>query len=443
MIKRLAQSIREYRRDSLLAPIFVALEVVMDVIIPFLMARIIDRGIAASSMQTIEYIGILLVLSALLSLFFGVTAGKHAAIASAGFAHNLRRDMYHNIQGFSFSNIDRFSTASLVTRLTTDVTNVQVAYQMLLRILVRSPLMLVFSLAMAFKVNNTAALIFLGVAPVLGVGLYFIVSRAHPIFVRVIRIYDRLNTVVRENLRGIRVVKAYVREDHEIEKFTDVSTDIYRGYSAAQKLMALNSPLMQFAMYSCTLLLSYVGAKLIVVNSMTTGQLMGLLTYASQILMSLNMLSMVLVMITVSRASAQRIVEVLDERSDLTSPAKPATAVQDGSIEFKHVAFGYAGSDHVLCLNDIDFTIKSGETVGIIGGTGSGKTTLVQLIPRLYDVTEGAVLVGGVDVRQYDLDVLRSQVSVVLQKNVLFSGTIAENLRWGDKNATDEQLRRA
>ena len=419
------------------------MEVVMDVIIPYLTARIIDQGIAPGDISMIRRVGMLLSASAALSLFFGVRSGYHAALASAGFAANLRKDMFHAIQGFSFANIDKFSTASLITRLTTDVTNVQNAFQMLIRIMVRSPLMLLFSLLMAFKVNTTVSLVFLGVAPVLGIGLYFIISRAHPIFEKVIRTYDRLNTVVRENLRGIRVVKAFVREDHEIEKFQVVSAGIHDGYTRAEKLLALNSPLMQFSMFTCTLLLSWIGAHLIVGSSMTTGQLMGLISYATQILMSLMMLSMVLVMLTVSRASAERIVEVLEEKSALTAPPNPIASLADGSIEFRNVDFGYGGAEHVLCLKGVNLAVQSGETVGVIGGTGSGKTTLVQLIPRLYDATAGVVSVGGRDVREYDLETLRDGVAMVLQKNTLFAGTVRDNLRWGNADAGDDELAEA
>jgi ABC-type multidrug transport system, ATPase and permease components len=443
LVRRLAASIREYRKNTVLAPLLVTLEVVMDVVIPYLMAKIIDRGIADSDMGMIWKIGVALVLCAVLSLTFGVLSGRHAAVASAGFAKNLRHDMYDNIQGFSFANIDKFSTASLVTRLTTDITNVQNAFQMLIRILVRSPLMLVFSLIMAFKVNAVLSLVFLAVVPVLGVGLYLIVTRAFPIFQQVIKVYDRLNTVVRENLRGIRVVKAFVREDFETKKFGEVSDSMYDGYVKAEKILALNSPLMQFSIYSCTLLLSWIGARMIVAESMTTGQLMGLISYASQILQSLMMLSMVLVMMTVSRASAKRIVEVLDEESTMPPAAKAVTTVADGSVEFRDVAFGYGGSQHAMCLRDVNIRIEPGMTVGIIGGTGSGKSTLVQLIPRLYEATSGSVAVGGVDVRQYDLEALRMQVAMVLQKNSLFSGSVKDNLRWGKKDATEDEMRAA
>lgn len=446
MIKKLMKSIREYKKDSLLSPLMVTLEVIMEVIIPMLMARLIDYGIQAQNLGYVWKMGILLAVTAMISLMFGVLSGKFAAQASAGFAKNLRKDMYYNVQNFSFSNIDKFSTASIVTRLTTDVTNVQNAYQMIIRMAVRAPIMLVFSMFMAFQVNSEMAVIFLAAAPILGIGLYLIMTHAHPVFEKVFKTYDKLNNVVQENLHGIRVVKSYVREDHEIEKFEKISTSIYNDFTFAEKLIAFNMPLMQFCMYACMILISWFGAKLIVttgndpINGMSTGQLMSLVSYAMQILMSLMMLSMVFVMIIISRASAERIVEILDEKSDLTNGEAPVTEVKDGSVVFDHVSFSYTGKKDKICLFDINLNIKSGETVGIIGGTGSAKTTLVQLIPRLYDVTEGSLKVGGLDTRKYDLEALRDQVAMVLQKNVLFSGTIKENLRWGNENATDEQL---
>lgn len=446
MIKKLMKSIREYKKDSLLSPLMVTLEVIMEVIIPMLMARLIDYGIQAQNMGYVWKMGILLAVTAMISLMFGVLSGKFAAQASAGFAKNLRKDMYYNVQNFSFSNIDKFSTASIVTRLTTDVTNVQNAYQMIIRMAVRAPIMLVFSMFMAFQVNSEMAVIFLAAAPILGIGLYLIMTHAHPIFEKVFNTYDKLNNVVQENLHGIRVVKSYVREKHEIEKFEKISTSIYNDFTFAEKLIAFNMPLMQFCMYACMILISWFGAKLIVttgndpINGMSTGQLMSLVSYAMQILMSLMMLSMVFVMIIISRASAERIVEILDEKSDLTNGEAPVTEVKDGSVVFDHVSFSYTGKKDKICPFDINLNIKSGETVGIIGGTGSAKTTLVQLIPRLYDVTEGSLKVGGLDTRKYDLEALRDQVAMVLQKNVLFSGTIKENLRWGNENATDEQL---
>ena len=438
--KRLLQSVREYTGASIRTPLYVSLEVVMEVVIPLLMARLIDLGIDAGSMPEILRYGLALVLSCVISLAFGALSGRNAAIASAGFAKNLRQDMYHNVQGFSFANIDKFSTASLVTRLTTDVSNVQNAYQMIIRIAVRSPMMLVFAMIMSFTVNARLALIFLCAAPFLGLGLYIIIKNAHPIFERVFKTYDKLNRVVQENLRGVRVVKSFVREDYEIDKFEDVSGGIYRDFKRAEHLLAFNSPLMQTVAYTSMLLVSWLGARMIVGGDMTTGMLMSLISYATQILMSLMMLSMVFVMITISRASMERIVEVLEEKSDLTDGDKAIDTVRDGSVRFEHVGFSYAKDAERLCLTDVDLNIQSGETVGILGETGSGKSTLVQLIARLYDATTGRVLVGGVDVRDYKLDALRNAVAMVLQKNELFAGTIKDNLRWGDEHATDEQL---
>ena len=440
MIKRLSKCVREYKKDAILTPTLVTLEVIMEVIIPLLMVELIDKGIDVGDMNMIIKIGIGLVVLAILSLIFGALAGKFAAKASTGFACNLRHDMYYNVQNFSFKNIDKFSTSSIITRLTTDVTNVQNAFQMITRIAVRAPLMLIFSLIMAFSINKKVSLIFLCAVPVLGGGLAFVMTHAHPIFERVFKTYDKLNNVVEENLRGIRVVKSYVREDHEINKFNEVSGSIFNDFVKAEKLIALNTPLMQFVIYSCMLLISWFGARLIVTSTMTTGDLMGLITYAMQILMSLMMVSMVLVMIVISKASAERIVEILNETSDLQNPENPVLTVEDGSVSFKNVSFSYSGDKKKLCLSDVNIDIKSGETVGIIGGTGSSKSTFVQLIPRLYDVTKGEVIVGGTDVRNYDLDTLRNEVAMVLQKNVLFSGTIKENLRWGNENATDEEM---
>jgi len=443
MFKRLLACVREYKKASLLSPILVSLEVVMEVIIPLLMADLIDFGIDAGNMDYIVKMGVILVVCAMISLSFGALSGKFAAIASAGFAKNIRHDIFYNVQTFSFSNIDKFSTSSIITRLTTDVSNLQNAYQMIIRIAVRSPVMLIFSFIMAFSINAKLALVFLCSAPVLGIGLYFIMSRAHPVFERVFKTYDRLNNVVQENLRGIRVVKSFVREDHEIEKFEGVSESIYKDFTKAEKLIVMNAPLMQTTIYTSLLLISWIGARLIVSGSMTTGQLMGIITYAMQILMSLMILSFVFVMITISRASAERIYEVLEETSDIASPIDPVTEVKNGDVDFENVSFSYANDKNKLCLKDIDLHIRSGETVGILGGTGSSKSSLVQLIPRLYDATCGKVSVGGVDVRDYDLDVLRRSVAMVLQKNVLFSGTIRENLRWGDESATDDDIVRA
>ncbi len=443
MIKKLAANVKEFKGDAILAPIFVALEVVLDVLIPYVMSIIIDRGIKVGNMQIVWFYGGFLIAAAVLSLCFGYLSGKYAARASAGFARNLRQNIYYRIQSFSFSNIDRFSTSGLITRLTTDVTNVQNAFQMLVRIAVRSPLMLIFSLVMCFTINPLLSVIFVVVVPIVGIALLFIVYKAHPVFERVFKTYDTLNNNVQENLTGIRVVKAYVREEHEKEKFGKVSQNIYANFSKAEKIVAFNSPIMQFAVYLSLLLLSWFGAQLIVSDTMTTGQLTSLFNYATQILMSLMMLSMVLVMVIMARNSGERIVEVLDEESDLTDPATGLTALPNGSVDFENVSFRYnksAQKDSLACVN---LHIESGQTVGIIGGTGSSKSTLVQLIPRLYDATEGVVRVGGHDVREYDMHALRDNVAMVLQKNILFSGTIKDNLRWGNEDATDEQMQAA
>ena len=442
MIKRLLKSVREFKKDALLTPFFVVLEVVMEVIIPLIMALLIDKGIDGQDMAAIWKYGIILVLCAMLALVFGAAAGTFAARASTGFARNLRHDMYYNVQNFSFSNIDKFSTGSIVTRLTTDVTNVQNAFQMCTRIAVRCPVMLVFALFMAMKINSRMALVFLAVLPILAIGMGILMKVVGPVFERAFKIYDRMNTVVQENVRGIRVVKTYVREDHETEKFEGVSGMLYRTFSKAQKAMAGVMPLMQFCMYACMLLISWFGARLIVGGSMTTGELTSMFSYAMQILMSLMMVAMVFVMITMAKASAERVAEILDEQSDLHNPANPIHEVKDGAIEFDDVSFSYKGDERKLALKNVNLHIKAGQTVGILGGTGSAKSTLVQLIPRLYDTTHGTVKVGGVDVRDYDIEALRDQVAMVLQKNVLFSGTIKENLRWGDENASDEELER-
>lgn len=441
MIRKLSRAIREYKRDTVLTPLTAAMEVVMEVIIPVLMAGLIDNGINAGDMGVIWKTGLLLVLCAIVSLAFGVLSGFFGARASTGFARNLRQDMYYAVQKYSFSNIDKFSTGSIVTRLTTDVTNIQNTFQMLIRIAVRAPSTLIFSMIMAFWVNARLALLFLAAIPVLGEGLAFISMKAHPAFTRMFKHYDRMNTVVQENLRGIRVVKAFVREDHETEKFVDASEKLRHDSALAEKILAFNSPLMQFCMYGIILLISWFGAKLIVGSSMTTGQLMSMMSYAMQVLMALMMLTMILVMGTMSRASATRVVEILDEQSDILSGEKNLTTVKDGSIQFKDVDFNYKRSGRA-CLSGINLDIKSGQTVGILGGTGSGKSSLVQMIPRLYDVTGGQVLVGGEDVRDYNVEALREEVAMVLQKNELFSGTIKDNLRWGDENATDEDIER-
>ena len=442
MIKRLLKSVREFKKDALLTPFFVVLEVVMEVIIPMVMALLIDKGIDGQDMAAIWKYGIILVACAMLALVFGAAAGTFAARASTGFARNLRHDMYYNVQNFSFSNIDKFSAGSIVTRLTTDVTNVQNAFQMCTRIAVRCPVMLVFALFMAMKINSRMALVFLAVLPILAIGMGILMKVVGPVFERAFKIYDRMNTVVQENVRGIRVVKTYVREDHETEKFEGVSGMLYRTFSKAQKTMAGVMPLMQFCMYACMLLISWFGARLIVGGSMTTGELTSMFSYAMQILMSLMMVAMVFVMITMAKASAERVAEILDEQPDLHNPANPIHEVKDGAIEFDDVSFSYKGDERKLALKNVNLHIKAGQTVGILGGTGSAKSTLVQLIPRLYDTTHGTVKVGGVDVRDYDIEALRDQVAMVLQKNVLFSGTIKENLRWGDENASDAELER-
>ena len=440
MIKRLSQCIREYKKDAILSPLYVLVESLLDVAIPFVMAGLIDKGIEAGNMSMILRYGAILVGFALVALTFGALSGRSCARATAGFARNLRHDMFHHLQVYSFSNIDKFSSAGLVTRLTTDVSNVQNAFMMIIRTLIRCPAMLIFAMVMSFRINHDISLIFLAVIPILGVGLYLIIKHVHPVFERVFKTYDRLNGVVQENLSGIRVVKNFVREDHEIEKFDNISGTIYKDFSLAERILALNSPLMQGCVYACMILVSWLGAKQIVIGNMSTGNLMSFFTYIMQILSSLMMLSMVFVMITMSRASAERIVEVLDEESDITNCDNPVYEVKDGSVEFTDVSFSYAKRPDKTVLDDIDLIIPSGQTVGIIGGTGSSKSSLVQLIPRLYDVTGGCVKVGGVDVRNYDLQTLRHNVAMVLQKNTLFSGTIKENLRWGNPDATDEEL---
>ncbi len=440
MLKKLASCIGEYKWPSILAPLFVMLECVLEVLIPWLMSYIIDQGIQKGDIRLVVSIGITLAVLVVLSMFCGAMSGRYAAIASAGFAKNLRKKMFHSIQDFSFSNIDKFSTSGLVTRLTTDVSNLQNSYQMVIRIAFRCPSMLIFSLSMAFFVNSKVALIFLAIIPFLGGGLILIATKAHPIFEKVFKTYDRLNQVVRENLRGMRVVKAFVREDFEEKKFKAVSKEIYDKFSSAERLLSFNSPLMQSSMYICILLISWFGSKLIIAGDMTQGNLVSLISYTNQILMSLMSFSMIFVTLIISKASAERVTEVLSEVSDLSSGKENICDVKDGSIEFKNVSFSYSKSMDNLCLKNINLCINSGETIGIIGGTGSAKSSLVQLIPRLYDATNGTVLLGGRDVKEYNLEALRDKVSMVLQKNELFSGTIAENLRWGKADATDEEL---
>ena len=440
MIKKLMKSIREYKRESILTPVIVILEVFMEILIPFLMATLIDH-IENGNMDYIVRIGIVLIICAALALLFGGLAGKYAATASAGFAKNLRFDMFKRVQDFSFANIDHFSTGGIVTRLTTDVTNLQNAYQMIIRIAVRCPFTMICALVMAFVVNAKLSLVYLIIIPILGFILYQIMSHAHPIFEKMFHVYDKLNNVIQENLHGIRVVKSFVREKHEEEKFNKQAERIYDYSTAAEKLLAFNAPTMQICVYSCMMVIFWFGSHFIVNDTLTTGELTSMFTYTMQILMSLMMLSMVFVMITMARSSAERISELLDTESDINDPEKPVTEIKNGDIYFDHVTFSYKG--HSPSLRNICLEIPSGTTVGIIGGTGSGKTTLVQLIPRLYDAVEGRVTVGGIDVKRYDLEALRNSVAMVLQKNVLFSGTIKENMRWGNENATDDEIKAA
>ncbi len=442
MIKTLAAQIKEFKKDSVLTPIFMILEVLFETMIPFLMASIIDKGVETGDIWHIGKVGAAMVVLALCGLWAGMMGAKYASRASAGFARNLRKAMYDNIQTFSFSNIDKFSTSGLITRLTTDVTNLQMAYQMLLRMFTRAPASLICAMVMAFTINAELASIYLVAVIGLGICLVLIMSRAIKYFQQVFKKYDELNASVQENISGIRVVKAYVREDYENNKFFKAAENVYKMFIKAENIIVANMPLMMFAVYACILGLSWLGANMIVVGDLTTGELMSLLTYCMNIMMSLMMLSMIFVMVTMSFASAERITEVLNEKADICNPENPVKEVKDGSIVFKDVSFSYKKDSQESVLSDINLEIASGETIGIIGGTGSAKSSLVNLIIRLYDVTEGEVLVGGVDVRAYDLEELRNQVAVVLQKNVLFSGTILENLRWGDKNATEEECKR-
>lgn len=446
MIKKLIKYVGEYKKPTILTPIFVLLESVMEILIPLLMAKLIDDGIDVGDMGVITKYGVYLLAAALLTMFFGSAAGMTAAHASAGFAKNVRRGMYYKIQDFSFSNIDKFSTASLVTRLTTDVSNVQQVFQMMTRICFRAPAILIFALIASFSVNHELSLVFLLSMPILGVGIFILINRVQPIFERVFKTYDKLNNVVQENLYGMRVVKSFNRQDFETKKFTDISGSIYKDFSKAEKTMAFGMPLMQFCMYGCMLIICWLGARMIVASGnnellgLTCGQLLSMITYSMQLLMSLMMISMIFVFITMSKASAERIVEVLDEESTLHNPENPITEVASGDIDFEHVDFTYRKDSDKKVLDDINLHIKAGWMVGVLGGTGSSKSSLVQLIPRLYDVASGSVKVGGRDVREYDIESLRTQVAMVLQKNVLFSGTIKENLRWGDENATEEEM---
>ncbi len=447
MIKKLAASIREFKKETALTPVTMVFEVVMEMIIPLLMAKLIDNGIngngGAGDMPYILWMGLVLLVCCVLSLWFGVLGGRFAATASAGFARNLRMDLYHRVQNFSFANIDKFSTSSLITRLTTDVTNIQNAFQMLIRIAVRAPMTLIIASIMAASISKKLSLVYLCFIPLLALGLFLVMSKAHPVFRRMFKIYDKMNNTVQENLRGVRVVKSFVREEYENKKFNEVSGQIYKTATTAERIVALNGPIMNFCMFACLLIIAWLGGQMIVsTNSveLSTGELISFIGYALQILSSLMMVAMILMMIVISRASAERVVEVLDETVDIVSPQNALMEVPDGSVRFENVSFSYAGKMDKLCLTDVNLDIKSGQTVGILGGTGSSKSTMVQLISRLYDVTAGRLLVGGHDVREYDLEVLRDSVAVVLQKNVLFSGTIKENLRWGNAEATDEEI---
>ncbi len=446
MIKTLAGSLRENKKTALLTILCSVLEVVFEIVIPLNMSNLIDYGIEPGEQNVVLRYGVLLLTFALMQLLTGVLSARWGAAASVGYAANLRKDMYENVQTFAFSNIDKFSAASIVTRLTTDVTNVQNAFQMLTRMAIRGPVMLIFAMAVAFSISPSISLIFFAVLPILAVLLFLIIRAVLPVFRRVFHTYDELNEVVEENIRGIRVVKSFNQEDSEIKKFGKISERIYRDFSKGERIITLNSPLMQFCMYACMILISWLGAKAIVASGnnpdlgLTTGELTALITYAMQILMSLMMLSMVFAMMTIAASSAGRIAEILEEKTDIANPENPVTEVKDGDICFTNVDFTYSEKAEKKALDNINLHIRSGETIGIIGGTGSSKSSLVQLIPRLYDVTGGSLTVGGVDVRQYDLDTLRNAVSVVLQKNELFSGTIKDNLRWGNENATDAQL---
>ena len=442
MNKTLLRSVREYKKQSVLAPLFVILEVLMEVLIPMEMAKIIDVGIAKGNINYIVQRGLILVVMAMLALWFGVIAGKMAAVAAAGYAKNLRHDIFYKVQEFSFKNIDHFSTSGLVTRMTTDITNVQMAYMMSIRLLARAPIMVLLSWVMTLMINVKIALLFLIVIPLLGGTLIFIAKKAHPHFVKVFDEYDVLNNSVQENVNASRVVKAFVREDFEIRKFHGISKYVYDLFTKAEKIVSWNSPVMQFTMYTVVLLLVAIGGKSIVFGSMATGELTSVIVYALQILMSLSMVTFVFVMIMIAEASTDRITEVLKEVPEMADNEDSVKEVSNGEIVFDHVNFSYGGKVGNLSLKDINLHIKSGQTVGIIGGTGSAKSTLVQMIPRLYDVTEGSVKVGGIDVRDYNLEALRDQVSMVLQKNVLFSGSIYENIRWGDENASDEEVQR-
>lgn len=442
MIKRLAACVREYKKQAILSPILIGIEVVLEIIVTFLVSKLIDNGIEPGNMSEIWHYGIILIVLAMLSLLFGVLSGIMSAKASAGFAKNLRHDLYHKIQEYSFANIDKFSTSSIVTRLTTDVTNVQNSFQMIIRIAFRAPLMFIFSVIMTYRISVTLGNVILCLIPPLVIGFLLIFKKAHPTFEKVFKTYDELNNVVQENVKGIRVVKSFVNEDYENEKFKAVSEKIYTLFKKAEAMVTWNRPLMQLAMYSGMILISWISAKEIVAGTLTTGQLTIVISYAMQILGSLMMFSMIFVTMMLSRASAERIVELLEETSDLANPENPVMEIKNGDIEFKDVGFSYVKDENKLALRDVNIKIKSGETIGVIGGTGSSKTTFVQLIPRLYDVTKGTLLVGGRDVKEYDLKTLRDNVAMVLQKNELFSGTISDNIRWGNEEASEEEIKR-
>lgn len=441
MIKKLARCLREYKKYAILTPLFMIIEVAMEVFIPLVIVWF-GNCLEVADLKGMVFYGVMMVLAALISLIAGMLGGKFSAKASTGFAKNVRKDMYDNIQTYSFSNIDKFSTSSLMTRLTTDITNVQMAFMMIIRVAIRSPLMFIFSIIMSFSISDTLPAIFCVTIPVLGFGMFIIIKKAMPIFKKVFKRYDNLNSSIQENVRGMRVVKAYVREDYETEKMTNVSKELQKDFTKAERILAFNDPIMQFCLNFSLVAIALLGSNIILAGSSTLKiiGLTSLLTYSLQILMSLQMLSMIFVMITISVESARRVVEVIDEKSDLTNPKNPIYEVKDGSIEFKNVSFKYSLDAEKYALSDINLKINSGETIGVLGGTGSSKTTLVNLISRLYDVTKGELLVGGINVKNYDMEVLRNNIAVVLQKNVLFSGTIKENMRWGDKNATDEEI---
>lgn len=444
MIKELSKSIRNYKKDTIKTSIFVVCEIILDILIPIIMGLLVDHGISAGNTKNILFYGILFILSAIVALFFGFMSGKSASIASNGFVKNLRQDVFEKVNDFSFKNIDKFSTSSLITRLTTDASNVQNAFQMIIRIAVRAPLMFIFSIAAVIYVNPKIASIFIIIIPILVFGLYYITTKAYPLFARTFKTYDKLNNVVEENVRSIRVVKSFNNEEHEINKFENVSNDIYTTFSKAEKIVAFNTPLMQSAIYAAIIIICWIGGKLIISTGeveMTTGNLTACLTYATMILNSLMMLSMILVMLNIAKSSAERIQEVLREEVDIKSKENPKVVVENGNIDFKNVYFKYESDQDKYVLSNINISIKEGEFIGIIGGTGSSKSSLVNLIPRLYDTTKGSVCVGNVDVKDYDLEVLRDNVSIVLQKNVLFSGTILENLRWGKRDASIEEAR--